>query len=192
VPVIEPVPFEHLDPELRDLIAAGRASGMLSTTVPNQVWAYAPELSKAAVRRYQALFNRGSLEPRLVELVRLYVASFNDCRACKAARKSPDVTEEDVACLSPDDPRFNRREQLALKFAELFATDHFAIDDAMFAELGRHFSKAEIIELGFNVANALGGGRLAHVLRAYDNDELPPVLRYEGEFAPASPATAAE
>jgi alkylhydroperoxidase family enzyme len=104
--------------------------------------------------------------------------------ACKIARKNPDVTEEDVACLSSDDARFNPRERLALKFTELFATDHFAIDDAFFVELGKLFTKAEIIELGMSVSAALGGGRLAHVLRAYDNDEQPPVLRYEGEFAP--------
>jgi hypothetical protein len=66
-----------------------------------------------------------------------------------------------------------------------------AIDDAFFVELGKHFTKAEIIELGFGVSGALGGGRLAHVLRAYADDEQPPVLRYEGEFAPA-PAAAAE
>jgi alkylhydroperoxidase family enzyme len=186
MPVIEPVPMEHLDAELSDLIAAGRAAGMLSTTIPNQVWAYAPELSKEMIRRYQLTFNKGRLEPRLVELVRLRIAGFNDCRACKVARKSPDVSEDDVACLTSDDARFNRREQLALKFAELFVTDHFAIDDAMFVELGRHFSKAEIVELGFTVANAVGGGRLAHVLRAYPDDDLPPVLRYEGEFAPES------
>ena len=183
MPVIEPVPLEHLDPELRDLLAQGRAAGMLSTTIPNQIWAYRPELSKAAIRRYQLSFNTGILEPRLCELVRLRIAGFNDCRACAVARKSPEVSEEDVACLTSDDPRFNRREQLALKFAELFATDHFAIDDAMFAELGQHFTKAEIIELGFQVANAVGGGRLAHVLRAYADDDQPPVLRYEGEFA---------
>ena len=42
MPVIEPVPFEHLDAELQELIRAGRAAGMLSTTIPNQIWAYKP------------------------------------------------------------------------------------------------------------------------------------------------------
>jgi len=185
MPVIEPVPWDHLDPELRDLISEGRAAGMLSTTIPNQIWAYRPEQSKEMIRRYRLSFNKGILEPRLCELVRLRIAQYNDCVACKVARKSPEVTEEDVACLSSDDARFTPREQMALKFAELFVTDHFAIDDAMFAEMGKLFTKAEIIELGIQVSSALGGGRLAHVLRAYDHDDQPPVLRYEGEFAPA-------
>ena len=99
------------------------------------------------------------------------------------------VRNEDVACLSSDDARFTPREQMALKFAELFVTDHFAIDDAMFAEMGKLFTKAEIIELGIQVSSALGGGRLAHVLRAYEHDDQPPVLRYEGEFAQAEPSS---
>ncbi len=188
MPVIEPVPLEHLDDELRGLIAEGRASGMLSTSIPNQIWAYRPEQSKEMIRRYKLSFNKGFLEPRLCELVRLRIAMFNDCVACKVARKSPEVSEEDVACLASDDARFTPREQMALRFAELFATDHFAIDDAMIAEMGKLFSKAEIIELGIQVSSALGGGRLAHVLRAYDHDDRPPVLRYEGEFAPAAAA----
>src|SRR5690349_5823613 len=98
MPVIEPVPLEHLDPELRELIAEGRASGMLSTSIPNQIWAYRPEQSKEMIRRYKLSFNKGILEPRLCELVRLRIAAFNDCVACKLARKSPEVSEEDVAC----------------------------------------------------------------------------------------------
>ena len=188
MPVIEPVPLEHLDEELRGLIAEGRASGMLSTSIPHQIWAYRPEQSKEMIRRYKLSFNKGLLESRLCELVRLRVAMFNDCLACKVARKSPEVSEEDVACLSSDDARFSPREQAALRFAELFVTDHFAIDDAMFADLGRLFTKAEIIELGIQVSSALGGGRLAHVLRAYENDSRQPVLRYEGEFAPHATA----
>ncbi|MET0377381.1 MAG: hypothetical protein ABW049_00210, partial [Spongiibacteraceae bacterium] len=119
-------------------------------------------------------------------LVRLRIAVFNDCLACKTARKSDAVDEADIACLDSDSEHFTPRERIALRYAELFVTDHFAIDDAMFAELGNHFTKAEIIELGLFVASALGGGRLAHVLRAYDNDEQPPVLRYDNEFAPAA------
>jgi AhpD family alkylhydroperoxidase len=186
MPVIEPVPMEHLDPELRDLIAAGRASGMLSTTVPNQVWAYRPELSKLMVRRYELIFHDGLIDARLRELLRLRVASFNDCQACKAARKADEVSEEDVARLAADHADFTPREQAALRFADLFVTDHFAIDDEVFRELGALFSKAEIIEITMIVAGHLGNQRMVHVLRAYDNDERPPVLRYDGEFAPTA------
>ena len=128
------------------------------------------------------------LEPRLLELVRLRIAAYNDCVACQAARKSDAVTEEDIACLGSDNDRFSPREKLALEFTDLFVTDHFAIGDDHFRRMGAIFSKAEIIELGLFVAGAMGTGRFAHVLRAYDHDDQLPVLRYEGEFALAEPA----
>jgi alkylhydroperoxidase family enzyme len=86
------------------------------------------------------------------------------------------VSEEDVACLSPDDPRFTPREAAALRFAELFAADHLAIGDHVLADLGRHFSAAEVVELGMFAALMLGSGRLTRVLRAYEDDDRAPVL----------------
>jgi alkylhydroperoxidase family enzyme len=192
MPVIEPVPWEHLDSELQQMILRGREAGFLSTPVPNQVLAYCPDISKEQLRRHAQGYAHMGLTPRLRELLRLRIAAFNDCRACKAARKSDQVTEEDVTCLASDSPRFTPAEQAALKFAELFASDHMAIDDALFVELARHFSKAEIVEIGFSCANSLGGGRLMHVLRAWGDDEAPPALRYEGEQDPARRASAAQ
>jgi NAD(P)-dependent dehydrogenase (short-subunit alcohol dehydrogenase family)/alkylhydroperoxidase family enzyme len=192
MPAIEPVPLEHLDDELQGLIRRSRATGMLSTSVPHQVWAYRPELTKSMLRRHVLSHENSVLDARLQELVRLRIAVFNDCRACRAARKSDTVGDDDVACLSSDADRFTPRERLALRFAELFATDHSAIDDGLMADLGACFSKPEIIELGLFCASALGNGRLAHVLRAYPDDERPPVLRYEGEFAPADVAAGSE
>jgi alkylhydroperoxidase family enzyme len=179
MPVIEPVPLEHLDDELRGLIRHGRATGMISTSVPHQVWAYRPELTKSILRRHVLSHEHSVLGARLQEIVRLRIAVFNDCRACRAARKSDAVDEDDVACLSSDADRFTAKERLALKFAELFASDHAAIDDRLMAELGACFSKAEIVELGLVCANASGNGRLAHVLLAYPDHEQPLVLPYD-------------
>jgi alkylhydroperoxidase family enzyme len=166
------------------MIEAGRATGMLSTTLPSQIWAYRPELAKEHLRRYAHIFDEGVLDPRLLELVRLRVAAFNDCDACKAARKSDEVNEDDVACLSSADDRFTPAERAALRYAELFVTDHFAIGDEMFAELGTHFSKPQVVELMIFVASCLGGGRMVHVLRAYDDDDRPPILRYQNAAVP--------
>ena len=96
------------------------------------------------------------------------------------------MDETDIACLAWNDAHFTPREQAALHFAELFSIDHLSIDEAIFSELARHFSKPEIVELSLYVASVLGGGRLARVYRAYGNDEKPALLPYEGEFAPAN------
>ena len=102
---------------------------------------------------------------------RLKIASITNCRACQVARKSDAVSEEDIACLSWDDPRFTPAEQAALRYAELFAGDYFAIDEDVYAELERHFSTAEIVELNLFAALMLAGGRMTYVQRGYPEDE---------------------
>lgn len=167
MPVIEPVPWDALDAELRDRISAARATNMLSTSVPHQVFAHRPEAAKSHLRLYASLFDDTLLDARLLELVRLRIAVFNDCVACKAARKSEDVSDEDLACLSSSSARFSAREQAALRFAELFASDHLAIDDKVMGALRAQFTDAEIVELGLFAATMLGTGRLVRVLGAF-------------------------
>jgi alkylhydroperoxidase family enzyme len=82
-----------------------------------------------------------------------------------AGARQAGLTEAKIAALDPLEPEvFTDRERAAIRFAELMATDHLKIDDAMFAELRRHFSDAEIVELGVSVALNLGLGRLNAVL----------------------------
>jgi alkylhydroperoxidase family enzyme len=185
VPVIEPVPWPELDPELQELIDAGTQTGMLSTTIPPQIWAYRAGIAKQQLRLYAEFFERGILSSRVMELVRLRIASLNDCEACKVARKSKEVSEEDIACLASDDPRFTQPERAALRFAELFAVDHFSLDESVFTELARHYSNEEIVELGLYAALMLGNGRLAYVLRAYGTDEHEALLHYHSPSSTA-------
>ncbi len=82
-----------------------------------------------------------------------------------AGARQAGLTEEKIAALDNlDSPMFTPRERAAVRFAELMAQDHLKIDDAFFAELARHFSDAEIVELGVSVALNLGLGRLNTVL----------------------------
>jgi len=43
---------------------------------------------------------------------------------------------------------FSDKEKVALRFAERMTTDSHAVDDALFAELRRHFDEGEVVELG--------------------------------------------
>jgi alkylhydroperoxidase family enzyme len=82
-----------------------------------------------------------------------------------AGARQAGLTEVKIAAL--DDlasDLFSPRERAALRFADLMATDHLSIDDALFAELRRHFSEAEIVELGMSAALFIGFGRLNAVL----------------------------
>ena len=52
-------------------------------------------------------------------------------------------------------------ERSALRYADLFATNHLAIDDAVYDDLRLHFTEDELVELGVHCAYAVGMGRLA-------------------------------
>jgi alkylhydroperoxidase family enzyme len=78
-----------------------------------------------------------------------------------AGARQAGLTETKIAAI--DDPTsdlITPRERAALAFAELMATDHHKVDDAVFARLRTHFSEAEIVELGVHTAMFVGFGRL--------------------------------
>jgi alkylhydroperoxidase family enzyme len=176
MPVIEPVPMDQIDPVLRAQIQAGRTSGMLSTTVPPQIWAHRPAIASAWLNALAAIHHEGCLDERVRELVRLRIASFTDCRACRVARKSDRVSDEDIACLDSTDERFTSAERAALAFAERFTVDHATVNDESFVELAEHFTTEQIVELSMFCALMLAGGRLTYVLRGFADDEQPTLL----------------
>lgn len=165
---IPPVPLDALPAPLDAAVARGRASRMLSSSLPAQVWAHRPEVAQAWLAALEAMHLRGVLDGRLKELARLKIASITTCKACQVARKDDAVSEQDIACLSADDARFSPAERAALRYAELFAANYMAIDDALFDELRRHFSTAQIVELNLFCALMLAGGRMTYVQQAYE------------------------
>lgn len=165
---IPPVPLDDLPPALADAVARGRANRMLSSPVPVQVWAHRPDVAQAWLAALEVMHLHGLLDARLKELVRLRIASITTCKACQVARKSDDVSEDDIACLGSDDPRFSPAEQTALRYAELFAADYMAIDDLMFERLREYFTIPQIVELNMFCALMLAGGRMTYVQQAYE------------------------
>jgi alkylhydroperoxidase family enzyme len=61
---------------------------------------------------------------------------------------------------------FTEREKAAIAFAQKMARDHFSVGDEDFARLYKHFSEKEVVELGFDVAQFIGIGRLFAVIDA--------------------------
>lgn len=114
----------------------------------------------------------GTLPPRLLELVRLRIAFWNQCRSCMSLRYQPDLVDEDAVCSleKPEDAAdLDDAEKAAVHFADLLATDHLAIDDAVYDDLRRHFSEGELVELGMYCATCIGFGRLAATWRLTDH-----------------------
>ena len=126
-----------------------------------------PAVAQALGSLNAALRANGTLPPRLLELVRLRIAFFNQCRSCIAVRYQSaidDGLDEDAVCSlerPADAENLSAAERSALRFTELFATNHLAIDDAVYDELREPFSEDQLVELGLHCAIALGVGRLS-------------------------------
>lgn len=161
------VPLDEMPAALRDAIAQGRASRMLSSSRPVQVWAHRPALAQAWLELMSGFYRDSLLDERLRELLRLKIASITTCQACQLARKSDAVSEEDIACLATDSERFTPAERAALRFAELFAGDYMAIDDGHYVRMEEFFSSAQVTEINMFCALMLAGGRMTYVQQAY-------------------------
>ncbi|MGY6638136.1 MAG: carboxymuconolactone decarboxylase family protein [Erythrobacter sp.] len=151
-------------------------------------FAHCPEQALGLMGFGAALKMNRALPERLVELVRLRVAFFNQCRSCMAIRYSDAVADgvtEGLVC-SLERPQeaenLTPAEKAAIRYGELMATDHLAITDATYAELREHFSEAQIVELGMTVAFFVGFGRLAATWHMVE--ELPQAFQTAETIAP--------
>ncbi len=145
------------------------------------IGAHRPEILAGFGTVTEAIHGSGTLSRRLVELVRLRVAFHNQCRSCMAIRYEAAVDDgvsEDLVCslerpAESDD--LTPAERAALRYADLFATDHLAIDDAVYDGLRQHFTEGELVELGMICALFVGFGRLAATWSV--TDDLPDEFR---------------
>lgn len=151
-------------------------------------FAHCPEQALGLMGFGGALKRNRTLPNRLVELVRLRVAFFNQCRSCMAIRYSDAVADgvtEGLVC-SLERPQeaenLSAAEKAAIRYGELMATDHLAIDDAVYADLRAHFTEAQIVELGMTAAFFVGFGRLAATWHMVD--ELPEAFKTAESIAP--------
>jgi alkylhydroperoxidase family enzyme len=82
-----------------------------------------------------------------------------------AGARQAGTTEAKIAAIDDESSDLlTPRERAGLKFAERLAIDHHKIDDAQWADLRRHFSEAEIIELVMHATLYIGFGRFNEVL----------------------------
>jgi|TARA_B110000438_G_C15667330_1_gene586626 alkylhydroperoxidase family enzyme len=76
------------------------------------------------------------------------------------------LTEEMYAHVHEYEDRgdYSEQERLAIQFAERFALEHRTLGSDFFAEMRRHFTDVEILELATTIAFCLGIGRVYTVL----------------------------
>lgn len=183
---ISKVPPEQWDERLRGAINPAALTDLEQGLT--RYFAHCPEQALGLMAFGGALKVNRQLPERLVELVRLRIAFFNQCRSCMAIRYRDAVADgvsEDLVC-SLERPQeadnLTPAEKAAIRYGELMATDHLAIDDAVYGELRQHFSESEIVELGMTCAFFVGFGRLAATWHMVE--ELPAAFQTAELIAP--------
>lgn len=179
MPRIAPIPWEDIPPASRAWMEQGLASGGFTDPVPLQIMAYADHETPPDDGDRHPNFPKHLLPGKLLELLRIRSAQLGGCEPCQASRKVEGATEDLVACMV--DPalmgKLSARERLALEYLELMATNHFAIDDAVYRRLAEHFTTAEIVELGLTTSHMIGTHRFMHTLNIYGDTD--PAIAYD-------------
>ena len=167
VPLAEP---ESLPPYLKQIHDGAPEENWIARNFA-RAFAANPEL----VETYQKFYlpwhtsaGVGQLDARLKELVRLRIATLNGCKLCKTVRMAPATVSEAEAAEGVDDAdsgNFTPRERAAIHFAERMALEHHGIGDHDVAEMRRHFTDGEFLELSMMTGQYIGFGRVLAMLQ---------------------------
>jgi AhpD family alkylhydroperoxidase len=172
-------------PHTRDLIESAKRTGAPDPRVVNLMTR--SKIGIAWVEYWNKLLYQGVLPHRLKEMCRIRISVAHQCGYCSTVRsnvaKAEGLTEAMIGDLSDyaGSKHFSLREKTALRYAELFKQGEHAIDkDEVYAELAKHFSDEEIIELGLFCAEVDGVGKFVKSLNVVSWEEaceLDPKLK---------------
>ena len=173
MPHVEPLRAEEIrDPELLALMARCEVLGVPDSLFP-RILARVPAYAKALLRALLVSHAEGNVDHRLKETIRVQLARtagdayFAGLRSAKAAREGLD--EETIKAGSgkfQDDPRFTAAEKWALRFAREMYLDPEKVDAAFYDEGRKHYTEAQIMELGAFIAFHYGMQAFARTLGA--------------------------
>ena len=159
-PRISYVPLEAMDDAMRREMQRCAEYG---TPRPESsaVRAHVPACFWSFANSWQAIFREGVCDHAVKELCRLYVSRSVKCEFCGNQRSikgsAAGVNEAQVDDLIDFEKstRYSDREKAALAYAEAI-TWRLGADDAFWARLRKHFSNAELVELGCFIALTMG------------------------------------
>jgi len=157
--LIPPVPMDKIeDPELRSMIARCDALGVPGALF-GQILAHRPGQAKAALGAILHSHYEGNVDHKLKEVLRIQLARFAEDDYFASLRSKPamaaGLTEEmiEAGCGDYEDsPLFSEGEKCALRFTEQMFLDASKVDAAFYDEMKRHFTEAEVMEIGTFIA----------------------------------------
>jgi alkylhydroperoxidase family enzyme len=136
-----------------------------------------PEMGVGMGALSEAVYGNTQLALREREAARWTIALINDCVVCQDTRardaEAGGVDEGFYGEVSDwrNSTAMSERERLAAEFAERFALDHQAMDDAFWARLRAAFADDELADLTICCGMFLGMGRVLAVIGVRAPDE---------------------
>ncbi len=150
------------------------------------------QVGNAWVELWNKVLYEGVLPHKLKEMCRIQISVAHQCGYCSTVRssvaKAEGLTEAMIGDLFAFEtsPHFSAREKAALRYANLFKQGEHAIDkDEVYADLQKHFSDEEIIELGLLCAQTDGVGKFVKSLNVVSWEEACAI---DPKLASAAPA----
>ena len=178
---IVPIPsFEELSPAFQARSRRGRER--LGVNVNSlHAFAHSEELGGATRDYFESVAKLTSLSNELRLLIRLAVATANQCRYCTAHQRHQlaglGVPEAKMAALwRPDADELSPRERAAVRFAQAITLDAGGIPETVYADFIREFTPKERVEVAI-VATSMGMlNKLNDGLRVPLESEFEPLL----------------
>ncbi|HVT41991.1 MAG TPA: carboxymuconolactone decarboxylase family protein [Acidimicrobiales bacterium] len=136
-----------------------------------------PKMAGGMGKLSEAVYENSQLSVRERESARWTIALINDCAVCR------DTRARDGETAGAGEPFYaevtdwrsatglSDRERLAAEFAERFALDHLAMDDAFWDRLHAAFDEGELADLTICCGMFLGMGRTLAVVGVRAPDE---------------------
>ena len=128
-----------------------------------------PEMAIGMGAVSEAVYTNTQLDLREREAARWTIALINDCVVCQdtRAREAASAIDDDFYAAVAnwrESSSLSDRERLAAEFAERFALDHQAMDDAFWVRMHESFADDELADLAMCCGMFLGLGRMMAVI----------------------------
>ncbi|HXF53770.1 MAG TPA: carboxymuconolactone decarboxylase family protein [Hyphomicrobiaceae bacterium] len=182
---LPPLP-QPLDPIIEELFADTRRRGGEPLNL-HHTTGHAPKLSKARRMMTVALRNDCKTPRKLRELTILRMSHINDCPYERDHHEPlglrAGLTQEQLDAL-PDWKThrhlFSEEERALLAYVDALGIDRGEVDDATFADMEKHFSPQEIVEITYCATTYLAN---AIVVKAFRIErDLPHIRAAPGKF----------
>lgn len=182
--------ISYVDPASTDeaMQAEFQRCATLGTPRPESqaVRAHVPAVFWSFANTWRDTFHTGVAEHAVKELCRIYVSHSVRCEFCgnqrsiKAAKDG--IKEADYWDLInfESSSRYDERQKAALSYAEAITWD-LSPDDAFWTRLHKHFSEAELVEIGYFIATTMGQQRWLRTLNIEHHQVL---AGSDGSMAP--------